>query len=420
MQWIDATGSKFTGAVGRPIYVIYKTALVATLAFALVPAEVLRASEKNVTIDAPPYSSELVPGPSIPNVRYQCKGPASGKCRLSEFMEYARVCALLVIQNGRKRLERYSGDPDLCRDPDKYPNGPRRLYGVASVAKSITSTLVGQAIATRYGARTRAEFDAVLNRPLKEYVSGLGNAYSSVTLDHVLRMRSGVRWSEYGWYGLFADANRFGMDVRDNRSLSIPEFARRYRTRSDEQHPFNYSALDAAVAGYVAESMLGGEYLVNFMERGLWDQIGAKGKAKVGVDKNGTLIGPCCLKATVGDLARFGNFVLQNGRDPEGRQAIPKAWFGLATQASNAGDTIPRSSVSQNLNCPVRYRYFWWLREGKADFTAIGRDGQFLHIYPRENLVIVQISDWKAWTNGDFLECETFSAHDAIAAASRQ
>lgn len=56
--------------------------------------------------------------------------------------------------------------------------------------------------------------------------------------------------------------------------------------------------------------------------------------------------------------------------------------------------------------------------EGRRDDTAIGRDGQFVHIYPRERVVIVQISDWKAWTSGDFLECETFKVQDVLAAAA--
>ncbi|MGO6812206.1 hypothetical protein ELI25_29735 (plasmid) [Rhizobium ruizarguesonis] len=66
----------------------------------------------------------------------------------------------------------------------------------------------------------------------------------------------------------------------------------------------------------------------------------------------------------------------------------------------------------------ARVPLFLVASQGRRDYTAIGRDGQFVHIYPREHVVIVQISDWKAWTNGDLLECETFKAHDAIAAAA--
>jgi CubicO group peptidase (beta-lactamase class C family) len=413
----------------KPAWFLYRTVsgvlAIAMLGFFLFPATELLGSE-TLTVRATAKPNKFKLGPAIPNIRFRCEADSSGQCRLDEFMDYAHVCALAVIANGKKRLELYNGDPEVCHDRDGHPNDRHRLYGVASVAKSITSTLVGQAIATRFKARTREEFQAVLDRPLSEYVGGLDNgrasAYSGVSLDSVLRMRSGVRWSEYGWYGLFSDANRFGVTVRDDLSRSIPEFARRYRVRSDGGHPFNYSALDAAIAGYVAETILGRKHLINFMEEGVWSQIDAQSKARWAVDKHGTAIGPCCFKATLDDLARFGSFVLEKGRVPDGRrQVIPQAWFELATQRSGRIDTIPRENVSQNPKCPVEYRYFWWLRKGRSDFTAIGRDGQFLHIYPRERVVIVQISDWKAWTNGDFLQCETFSAHDAIvAAASRR
>lgn len=397
--------------------------LVALLAVAMVPVTEVLGSE-NHTIRPPAHARKFAPGPSIGSISFDCKASVSGRCNLRDFVDYARVCALVVIENGRKRLEFYNDDPNVCRDEGGQPNGPHRLYGIASVAKSITSTLVGHAIATRYGAQTREDFKAILDRPLRNYVSGLGkgpsSAYSGVSLDRVLRMRSGVRWREYGWHGFFSDANRFGLDVRDHQTQSIPEFARRYRQQSAEGPTFNYSALDSAIAGYAAETMLG-HRLVDFMEKGLWSQIGAEAKARWGIDKAGIAIGPCCLKATVGDLARFGRLVLDKGRLPGGKQLVPKAWFELATQKSAEDDSIPVENVSQNRDCPLEYRYFWWLRKGHSDYTAVGRDGQFVHVYPREHVVIVQISDWKAWTNGDFLECETFEAHDALATiASRK
>ncbi|PDT10646.1 hypothetical protein CO655_12725 [Rhizobium sp. M1] len=55
------------------------------------------------------------------------------------------------------------------------------------------------------------------------------------------------------------------------------------------------------------------------------------------------------------------------------------------------------------------------MRKGHSDYTAIGRDGPFVRVYPREHVVIVQFSDWEAWTNGDYLESETFKAQDALA-----
>jgi CubicO group peptidase (beta-lactamase class C family) len=380
-------------------------------------------ASRNRTVHAPPVASTLPEGRDIGDIYFDCEEGSSSRCRISEFMQYARVCALLVVTDGTIRLQRFNRDPKICEDNKGEPNGPDRSYGVASVTKSITSTLLGHAIATRYGARTREQFERVLDRRIGDYIGqlrkGVPSAYAEVPLDKVLRMRSGVWWSEYGWHGLFSGADLFRAKVREGLTETIPKFAHRFVFRSAADPQFNYSALDAAIASATAERILGDTSLVRFMEIGLWASIGAEADATWGVDKAGTAIGPCCLRATIRDLARFGLLVLNKGRDGEGKQVIPKAWFEIATKRMGEEDAIPDGNQSQNAGCPLGYRYFWWLRRDRTDFTAVGRDGQFIHIYPENDTVIVQIADWKAWTNGDALECETFRAHDALEAAAR-
>lgn len=157
--------------------------------------------------------------------------------------------------------------------------------------------------------------------------------------------------------------------------------------------------------------------MVSFMETEFWAAIGAEADATWGVDMTGTAIGPCCLRATVGDLARFGLLILNQGQAPDKRQIIARSWFDIATRRTGDDDMIPDESPSQNSGCRLEYRYFWWLLKSRSDFTAIGRDGQFVHIYPDRDTVIVQISDWDSWS--DALLCETFLAHDALEAAAR-
>lgn len=123
----------------------------ALLAVAMAPATEVLGSE-NHTIRPLEQAQMFTPGPPIENVNFDCKASVSGRCGLREFADYARVCALLVIEDGRKGLEFYNDDPTVCHDEEGQLNGRRRPYGVASVAKSFTSTLVGHAIATRYGA----------------------------------------------------------------------------------------------------------------------------------------------------------------------------------------------------------------------------------------------------------------------------
>ena len=108
---------------------------------------------------------------------------------------------------------------------------------------------------------------------------------------------------------------RFTKRVRNKpNELSVVDFAQKYHRR-DREYPFNYSALDAAVAAVAAERILNRK-LTAFLEQGLWASIGADAEATMGVDKVNTAIGPCCFRLRAGDLVRFGLLVLHKGKDP--------------------------------------------------------------------------------------------------------
>uniref|UniRef100_UPI003F490878 serine hydrolase domain-containing protein n=1 Tax=Ensifer adhaerens TaxID=106592 RepID=UPI003F490878 len=409
------TASQMKSSVSRVKLTAW--AVLLTLLFWLSGAG-LAAATKNEPIQAPSTSAALPDKIEIGEIRYACRG-GTATCPLSEFMDKARVCALLVVRDHKYRIEKFDLSNTFCRE-DGERNGRKRLFGVASVAKSITSTLVGHAIAVTEGARTRQDFEAALRRPVGRYVSELRpfvpSAYAGVPLDRVLRMRSGVWWNEYGWMGLLSGADFFSRRVRHMQE-TVSHFARRYPLRTFWSPTFNYSALDAAIAAETADKMLGEVRLTRFLETGIWAAIGAESRASWGVDKAGTAIGPCCFKATVGDLARFGLLVLRRGKDGQGKEIIPEAWFDIATKNRGKVDAIPPRSRSANAKWPLHYGYFWWLNTKGTDFTAIGRDGQFIHIFPDSNTVVVQISDWDSWTNGDALEVETFHAHEALVSA---
>ena len=86
--------------------------------------------------------------------------------------------ALIIIHDGTIRLEEYG-----------LGFGPEGRWTSFSVAKSLTSTLVGAAIKDGY-------IDS-LDDPVSKYVSGLrGSAYDDVAIHQLLTMTSGVDWNE--------------------------------------------------------------------------------------------------------------------------------------------------------------------------------------------------------------------------------
>ncbi|MFW8646330.1 hypothetical protein ACOJBO_46315 [Rhizobium beringeri] len=60
------------------------------------------------------------------------------------------------------------------------------------------------------------------------------------------------------------------------------------------------------------------------------------------------------------------------------------------------------------------YGYYWWLRRDRPDYFAFGRFGQFIHVYPEDDVVIVQLSDWRTVPADKHVRCITLKSHDAI------
>ena len=94
------------------------------------------------------------------------------------FMRRNQVAGLLVMRDGKILVERYA-----------QGNTPDTRWTSFSIAKSISSTLIGAAVADgKIGS---------LGDGVSRYVPGLkGSAYEGVTVGQVLDMSSGVKWNE--------------------------------------------------------------------------------------------------------------------------------------------------------------------------------------------------------------------------------
>ena len=94
------------------------------------------------------------------------------------YMAAQNLSGLIVLQDGKVRLERY-----------RMGLLPQQRWTSFSVAKSLTSTLAGQALKE---GRIRS-----LSDPVTRYVPELkGSAYDGVSVEQILTMSSGVAWNE--------------------------------------------------------------------------------------------------------------------------------------------------------------------------------------------------------------------------------
>ena len=119
----------------------------------------------------------VIPASSAPKPLPQGE-PLKLPVDLDAYMASQRSAAIVVLQGGKLRIERYGLDFDK--------DGRWTSF---SVAKSFTSTLVGAAL--------RDGFIKSMDDKVSDYIPDMkGSAYDDVSVRQLLTMTSGVRWNE--------------------------------------------------------------------------------------------------------------------------------------------------------------------------------------------------------------------------------
>jgi len=279
------------------------------------------------------------------------------------FMTANNTAGLIVVQDGRIRLERYARG---------YSREGR--YTSFSVAKSLTSTLVGAAV--------RDGFIKSVDDPVTRYIPDLaGSAYDGVTVRQVLTMTSGVRWNED-----YTDPNS---DVARMYAKPLPPgvdpTVAYLRTLPREAPPgtkWVYKTGETNLIGVLVQNATH-KSLTDYAEEKIWRPFGMERDLFWMIDGSGRNIGGCCLSASMRDYARVGLFALSGGKG-----VVPDGWFADATKAwSPIGDGRG-------------YGYQWWINADRT-FQAVGIFGQLVHVDPQRRLVIAMSSAWPKATDRD-------------------
>jgi len=310
---------------------------------------------------------------------------------LERYLELNRVAGILVLENGRIALERY-----------RYGNTEKTRWMSMSVAKSITSTLVGAA-----SAQHRI---ASLNDPVTKYVTALsGSAYDGVSVRDILMMSSGVRWNE-----TYTDSSSDRRHLLEAQIAQKPGAAMRLMAslKRAAQPGFvnNYSTGETQVAGEIVESAVG-RSLADYLSDRIWGRYAMASDARWWLDSpGGHEIGGSGFSATLRDYGRFGQFILDGGV-AGGERILPQGWIAEAS--------TPKTLRGGRA---LAYGYFWWpgtspeqTRDGA--FEAVGIFGQHVYINPAKQLVIVVWGAQTKPTGGAVIDDWKF--FDAVAAQMR-
>jgi CubicO group peptidase (beta-lactamase class C family) len=305
------------------------------------------------TVKAGPHAHELDRG--RPLAAFEAGGARAGD--FDRFLTAQRVRGVLVLQDGKIRLERYVS-----------PHSRTTRWNSFSVAKSITSTLVGAAMKDGY---IRS-----LDDPVTRYISGLrGSAYEDVTVRELLTMTSGVKWNE-DYTDANSDVARMYAQPPDPGFDMTVSYVRKLPREAPPGTKWVYKTSETNLAGVlVAEAT--GKRLADYLSDKIWRAYGMERDAEWMIDDAGHEQGGCCLAATLRDFGRFGQFILDGAR------------VTISGKPIVADDWLPRATRTQVSTGPGSgYGYQWWTR---ADGTFEGRGiyGQTLHIDPARRLVVV-------------------------------
>ncbi len=323
-------------------------------------------------------------------------GPDGGRRSIGGFLEETFTDGFMVLHEGAVVTERYFGHL-----------GRESLHLSQSVAKSVVGTVAGILIED-------GKIDP--EAPLPEYVPELkACGYADATLDAVLDMRSGVRFSEV-YTDPDSDVSQIDFaagwkPARPGKLTSVYDLALTLPKERPHGGAFQYRSIETDVVGWVCERA-SGTHLCDLVSTLIWQPMGAEHDACFTVDRAGTALADGGFNASLRDYARFG-LLYANGGVVEGKPVVPAPWVEACRRGDPAAFGAPYTEALPG----GAYTRQWWVRDPEAGiFMARGVFGQMIYVDPARALVIVKLSTWPDFTNLDrFLL--TLAAVDAIAEA---
>jgi CubicO group peptidase (beta-lactamase class C family) len=274
---------------------------------------------------------------------------------------------------------------------ERYVHGMARA--TPHILMSVSKSLLGLAAGILAG-------NGVLDpdEPVTRLIPEIANtAYAGATIRNLLDMRVGIHFDEdyLATSGPIVDyrkAANWNPLAPGDAPIDLRSF-NQLLTRSDGPHDgrFHYVSPNTDLLGWVIERAAGQRY-ADLLGALLWQPMGAEHSAYITVDRLGA---PRCaggICATVMDLARVGQLMVQGGRR-DGLQIIPAGWLDDviargSAEAWNNGDFVDLFG-----GISMHYRSKWYVVRGEQPLVfGFGIHGQHLYVDRANELVIAKVS----------------------------
>lgn len=303
---------------------------------------------------------------------------------IDAYMAKQRNAGLIIIQDGKVRFEKYA----LGQTKDGR-------WTSFSVAKSLTSSLVGAAISDGYIKS--------INDKVTAYIPDLkGSAYDDVTVKQLLTMTSGVKWNE-DYTDPKSDVALFNLHKAEPGVDVTVSYMRKLKREAPAGSKWVYKTGETNLIGVLVSSATK-KTLSAYLSEKIWKPYGMEQDAVWMLGSSGHEISGCCVSASLRDYARVGTFILAGGVIG-GKPVFPSDWLANATtKQADIGD-------------PGRgYGYQWWTNDDRS-FAAQGIFGQGIFIDPTRKLVIASNGNWKTATEPEGVGAERETFYKAVQTA---
>jgi len=274
-----------------------------------------------------------------------------------DFLERTDTTSFLVIKDDMLLYEWYG-------------NGYERNSTVTSfsTAKSFVSALIGFAIADG--------FIGSVEDPITDYLPELldkDSRFAQITIRHLLTMSSGIQYEEHGLPWSDDATTYYAPDLRAvTLSCEIAE---------PSGQTFLYNNFHPLLLGLILERATG-QPVSAYLEEKIWRPLGMEAAGSWSLDSvaSGFEKMESGINGRAIDFAKFARLFLYQG-NWNGHQLLPASWVEESTRRDMTTDPADD------------YQYLWWVGPASEEtyhFSARGKHGQHLFIFPEQQVIIVR------------------------------
>lgn len=311
-------------------------------------------------IEKSPNPVSIPKAPLAVNLKYS---HGSSEYSLDQYLDRQKVTSLQILKNGKLLFEKY-----------QYDRGPESRFLSYSMAKSITSLLVGIAL-DKGMIKSLDDLAETYSPTLK------GTAYGETSIRDLLRMASGIDFAET--YTGSDDSAKLSKSVITGTPSTLDLF-KSFSRRGQSGQRFNYSSLETMALGYLLKDTTG-KTISELTKEWIWNPIGAEDEAYWMLSKEGMEGAYCCFAASPRDWAKIGLLFAQNGL-MNGQKIVSANYITEATSA----DALPSNLKTGLTRSYGGYGYQIWLLPGAGrQFWLRGIHGQSIYVQADTGLVMV-------------------------------